>query len=194
MAAFDSSSMIDCLTASNASIVFMVITPAGVVALLRSEAVSCSPTPDTRSMTTASDSRTTARTSVRSAVIAALAAAAATSLVNLAIASASIALGTPAVPPLNPIAYITLSVAAGVLGSVGWVIVRRRAKNPRRLLGVLAVAALIASMVPLAVFAAGTIAATGWAPIVTLALLHAATIGVAALVFSLLMPVGRTAS
>jgi hypothetical protein len=140
-------------------------------------------------MTTTTSLGTTAptRTKKRSIVLAALVAAAVTSLVNLGIASASLAAGTPATPQLSAAAYLTFSVLAGVVGAIGWAIVRRRAANPRRLLGMLALAVLIASFVPLAILAPGI----GWAATVTLASMHTATVGLAVASYALLMPVRK---
>jgi hypothetical protein len=140
-------------------------------------------------MTTTTSLGTTAptRTKKRSIVLAALVAAAVTSLVNLGIASASLAAGTPATPQLSAPAYLTFSVLAGVVGAIGWAIVRRRAANPRRLLGMLALAVLVASFVPLAILAPGI----GWAATVTLASMHTATVGLAVASYALLMPVRK---
>lgn len=139
----------------------------------------------TRAMTTASASQST----VRPTVVAAVVGAAVISVANLAIASTSLAIGTPSVVQLEPLPYLSFSVLAGVVGAVGWALVRRRAKNPRRLLGLLAVVGLVGSLVPLAGLAATTVAATGWAPIVTLAIMHVATFGLAVVAFSRLLPV-----
>ena len=146
-------------------------------------------------MTNASNSRTTAhsRASARSTVIAAVVAAVAISLANFAIASISLGLGTPAALQLTPGPYLSFSVVTGVLGAIGWVIVRRRAADPRRTLTILAVTAFVVSLVPLAVLAAATVAALGWAPIVTLAIMHAATVGVAVIVYSVVLPVTSAA-
>ena len=49
---------------------------------------------------------------------------------------------------LNPASYVPLTVIGIVLGAAGWGIVRRLAKNPRRLLGRLAPIVVVVSFVP----------------------------------------------
>jgi UPF0716 family protein affecting phage T7 exclusion len=78
-------------------------------------------------------------------------------------------------------------VLAGVVGAIGWAIVRRRAANPRRLLGMLALAVHIASFAPLVILAPGI----GWAATLTLASMHTATVGLAVASYALLMPVRK---
>ena len=144
-------------------------------------------------MTTTLSSGTTAsaRYSKRSIALAAVIAAALTSLVNLGIASLSLGLGTAVVPQLNPVAYISASAFASIVGAIGWAIIARRARNPRLVLAILAAGILLLSLIGLTVLAATTVATTGWAPIVTLAIMHLTTISIAVGTYSLLLPVQR---
>lgn len=136
---------------------------------------------------------TTARTSKRSIALAALATAAVVSLANLAVASISLALGTPSVLQLTPGPYITFSVVAGVVGAIGWALIRDRARNPRRLLGILATVTLVASLLPLIALGASVVPDLGWAPIITLALMHVVSVGVAVATLAVLLPVSTGA-
>ena len=121
--------------------------------------------------------------------LAAVLAAVLTSAANVGIALTAVALGVPQTPALTPPADVTLSVAAGVGGAVGWAVVRRRAADPRRVLRRLVPAVLLVSFVPDAVLALLTAADTGIAPILALMLMHVATIAIAVAVYARTLPV-----
>ena len=139
-------------------------------------------------MTTAA----TTQSAFRSTAIAALVGAVVISLGNLAIASISLALGTPSVVQLTPGPYLMFSVLAGVVGAIGWAIIRRRAKEPRLVLGMLAAVGLALSLVPLVFLGIDMVKISGWTPVATLALMHVATFGLAYATFSTLLPVRRS--
>ncbi|MFD1719957.1 DUF6069 family protein [Amnibacterium endophyticum] len=112
-----------------------------------------------------------------------------TAVVNVGIASAALALGAAQTPALTPPADITLSVVAGVVGAIGWALVRRRAADPRRVLVRLVPAVLLVSFVPDVVLAVLTAGQTGLAPILALVVMHVATITIAVAVYARLLPV-----
>lgn len=143
--------------------------------------------------TTRTPSTSPARTSKRSIALAALTTAAVVSLANLAVASISLALGTPSVLQLTPGPYISFSVVAGVVGAIGWALIRDRAGSPQRLLGILAIVTLVASLLPLVALGASVVPELGWAPVVTLGLMHVVSVGVAVATLAVLLPVSRGA-
>jgi hypothetical protein len=70
-------------------------------------------------------------------------------VLNAVIAAVAVAAGaSPDYGPLTFAAYTLFTVVGVVLGWIGWSIVRRRARNPRRVLSVLVPVVTLASLVP----------------------------------------------
>ena len=98
---------------------------------------------------TAPTATTAARLSraARIGIVAGVAVAA--SVVNGAIAQIALALGADSsFMPLQPAAYVSLTVVGVLLALAGWTLVRRYSSRPARLLGVLVPAVLLVSFVP----------------------------------------------
>jgi len=111
------------------------------------------------------------------------------SIVNVGIALAAPALGVPLLPQLMPAGVVAFSVVAGVVGAIGWQLVRRRAADPRRLLMRLVPIVLAVSFVPDVALGIATASDTGPAPVLALALMHLTTIGIAVAVYARVLPV-----
>lgn len=100
---------------------------------------------------------------------------------NAVIASIAHALGvSSAYGPLTVPAYASMTVLGVVAGWVGWVLIRRRARNPRRALTIIVPIVVVASFVPdvlLAVlrFVPGTTSGA----VLALALMHIVVAGLA---------------
>ncbi|MFF9564622.1 DUF6069 family protein [Leifsonia sp. NPDC014704] len=100
---------------------------------------------------------------------------------NAVIASVAHALSvSSAYGPLTVPAYVSMTVLGVVAGWVGWVLIRRRARNPRRALTIIVPIVVVASFVPdvlLAVlrFVPGTTSGA----VLALALMHIVVAGVA---------------
>jgi hypothetical protein len=109
-------------------------------------------------------------------------------VVNVGVAYAAMALGSPVTPQLGVPGVVTISVATAVAAVVGWAIVRRRARDPRAMLRRLVPIVLLASFVPDVLLGVATAEATGWAPVVALAVMHVTTAVVAVAVCSRLLP------
>jgi hypothetical protein len=101
---------------------------------------------------TAARPRSTPRTAPRSALrtVALLAAGTVAAVaVNAVVAAIAVAAGAPAdYGPLTFPAYTLFTVIGVVIGWVGWSIVRRRARDPRRVLTVLVPVVTLLSLVP----------------------------------------------
>ncbi|WP_375389085.1 DUF6069 family protein [uncultured Amnibacterium sp.] len=126
--------------------------------------------------------------------LAALVAAVLTSAVDAAIAVIAVAAGVPQTMQLMPATPVSLSVLASIFGAIGWTLIDRRAKQPRRVIRVLAPILLVVSFVPDAILAAATVDATGLAPVLTLASMHVTTIAIAIAVFARLIPLKRSST
>lgn len=157
-------------------------TPDGVALLLRREDASARGRLHTGGMTTTSDLAYRPLTAIPlSAVIA----AAAASLVNFGISLAAGALGADgSFPGLQPIAFLTLTVVAAIGGAIGWHLINRFSRRPRRVLTWLVPAFLAVSLIP-DVFVGLSF---GWPNAIALALMHVATVVVAVAVYRLLLP------
>lgn len=128
------------------------------------------------------------RTTTSRIVIAAVTAAVLTSAVNAAIALIAVALGATATRQLTPGVDIAFSVLASVVGAIGWTIMDRRTADPRRVLRVLGPAVLLVSFIPDIALGVATVASTGIAPILALALMHVTTITIAIAVYARVLP------
>lgn len=131
---------------------------------------------------------TSPKTAASRIVIAALTAAVLTSVVNAAIALIAVAAGVTATPQLTPAVDIAFSVVASAVGAIGWTIVDRRTADPRRVMRVLAPAVLLVSFVPDIALGAATVATTGIAPVLALALMHVTTIVIAIAAYARFLP------
>lgn len=145
-------------------------------------------TASTASTVTTATTRTDTGATASRIALAAVVAAVLTGAVNAAIALIAVALGATATPPLTPAIDIAFSVVTSVAGAIGWTIVNRRSADPRRVLKVLAPALLLVSFIPDIALGAATAATTGSAPILALALMHVASIGIALPVYARLLP------
>lgn len=117
---------------------------------------------------------------VRAAVIIGSAALVALAL-NSLVAWGAVALGAPAgYGPLTPPAYGLFTVLGVVAGWAGWVLVHRRAREPRRVLRVLVPLVTIVSFVPdLLLLALGFIPGTTSVAVIALMLMHLIVVAVA---------------
>ena len=124
--------------------------------------------------------------------LSALIVSAAAGLVNAGIASAGRALGVDgSLPGIQPIAFLTLTIAAALAGAVGWHLVNRGARRPGRVLRWLVPTFLAVSFIPDVLMGVSF----GWPYAFTLASMHVATIAIAVAVYWRLLPVtdrGRT--
>lgn len=97
---------------------------------------------------TATASRTASPSRIRTALILAAATVAAVA-VNAAVATVAVAAGAPSrYGPLTFPAYTLFTVLGVVIGWVGWTLVSRRAREPRRVLSILVPAVTLLSLVP----------------------------------------------
>jgi Ca2+/Na+ antiporter len=122
---------------------------------------------------------------------AAVIAAAATGLVDALIGVVALALGAKATLTLSPGPDVAFAVIASIAGAIGWTIIARRANNPRRALKIIAPVVLLLSFIPDVLFAAGTVAQTGWAPVAALVLMHIATISLALATYAAVLPIRK---
>lgn len=118
-----------------------------------------------------------------------LAAIVLSSLINAAIAAVARAAGAPAdFQPLEPSKYVFLTAVGVLFGAVGWAVIRRRSRAPRRLLDRLAPTVVLVSFVPdFFLFGDG-----GVVGVLALLTMHVAVGAVAVLAFHRVMPVGPT--
>lgn len=115
--------------------------------------------------------------------------------VNAAIAAAAIAAGAPAsYGPLTFPAY-TLFTALGIAaGWAGWVLIHRRARDPRRLLLVLVPVLTVLTFVPdILLLAFGFIPGTTANAVIALMLMHLVVVAVAVPAYALAMSAPRGA-
>jgi hypothetical protein len=124
--------------------------------------------------------RTAPRARLRTVVILAIAAVLAVA-VNALVASLAVMLGASAdYGPLTVPAYASFTVLGVVLGAVGWSIVRRRARDPRRTLAVLVPALTLLSLVPdVLLLTLGFIPGTTTVAAVALMVMHLVVVGIA---------------
>lgn len=121
-------------------------------------------------------------------VLSAMIVAVAAGIVNALIALGAGALGADIEGGLQPIAYITFTIIAAIVGAAGWHIINRYTRRPADTMRWLVPAFLVVSFIP--DIAVG--AALGWLVAGSLMLMHVATITIAVLTYRRLMPV-RTA-
>lgn len=113
----------------------------------------------------------------------------AASVVNAVIAEIALALGaSESFTPLQPAAYVFLTVVGVLLALGGWALVRRVSTHPVRVLRVLVPAVLLVSFVPDVLTAPGMDGASGLA-VAALVLMHVTTAAIAVLGFARALPV-----
>jgi hypothetical protein len=100
---------------------------------------------------------------------------------NAVIASLAHALGvSSAYGPLTVPAYASMTVLGVVAGWVGWVLIRRRARNPRRALTIIVPIVVVASFLPDVLLATlRFVPGTTSGAVLALALMHLVVAGVA---------------
>ena len=86
--------------------------------------------------------------------------------------------------------FVTFIVIGAVVGAIGWTIVRRRARDPRRLLRVLVPAVFLLSLVPdVLVGVTGALPGTSWTAVVALMVMHLVVTVCVVAAYSLFLPV-----
>ena len=132
-------------------------------------------------MTTITEPGYRARTAIPlSALITAVVAV----IVNALIALGAVALGAEVVGGLQPIAYVSFTVVAAIVGAFGWHIINRRAHHPAKVMRWLVPTFLVVSFIP--DIAVGI--TMGWLVAGSLMLMHIATITVAVLIYRRFLP------
>lgn len=121
----------------------------------------------------------------RRVAVAALAAAVVAAPLHAVVAAVATGLGAEPGGPLQPRAYVALTVLGTFAGAVGWHRVRTRADDAARTLRRLVPAVLAASLLPVAAVATQR----GWQVGVALAVMHAVTAAVAVAAYAWLLPV-----
>ncbi|NUU06253.1 DUF6069 family protein [Leifsonia sp. C5G2] len=112
------------------------------------------------------------------------------SIANAAVALGAVSVGAPANGmPLQPVAYVTLTVIASVAGAFGWRTIEVRAQRPERVFRWLVPATLLLSLVPDVIL--GTSGAWEWSVVLAAIAMHVATIAIAVAVYVWQMPVRR---
>jgi len=106
------------------------------------------------------------------------------SAVNALIAWGGVSLGAAATGGLLPAAYIPATVVAAIGGAIGWHLINRYARDPRRVMRWLVPAFLVLSFIPDVIVGLSL----GWLVTVTLMAMHVATITVGVTTYSRLMP------
>lgn len=91
-------------------------------------------------------------------------------------------------PGLQPIAYLSLTVVAAIGGAVGWHLIDRFAKRPRRVMRWLVPSFLAVSFVPDILIGVTTGTGDGWLYAAVLMSMHVITITIAILTYRRLMP------
>jgi hypothetical protein len=109
------------------------------------------------------------------------------SAVNAVLALVGSAVGATG-PGLQPIAYLSLTVVAAIGGAVGWHLIDRFAKRPRRVMRWLVPSFLAVSFVPDILIGVTTGTGDGWLYAAVLMSMHVITITIAILTYRRLMP------
>lgn len=137
-------------------------------------------------VTTASAQPAATRPRVRAALILAAAVAIAIAL-NAVVAAVAIATGAPAAyGPLTPPAFGLFTALGVAAGWVGWSLVRRHAKYPRRTLSILVPVVTIASFIPdVLLLALGFIPGTTTGAVIALMVMHVVVVAVAVPAYAL---------
>lgn len=125
-------------------------------------------------MTQLSASPTTKRPTVVSAILAVLAGSVVAILLCFVVAQIAFALGASRdFLALTPGAYGTFIVIGAVIGVIGWALIRRFARTPRRLLDVLVPLVLGLSFIPdILVGVTKALPGTSWTGVIALMVMH----------------------
>lgn len=136
-------------------------------------------------MTATTSNRLPARTVARPAIVLVAATALAVAL-NAIVAAIAVAAGAPAsYGPLTFPAYTLMTVVGMVAGWIGWSVVTRRARDPRRVLGWLVPLVAVLSFVPdVLLLALGFIPGTTTTAVVALMAMHIVVLAVAVPAFA----------
>lgn len=123
---------------------------------------------------TAIRSRTRTVVTLATAVVIAIAA-------NAVVAAVAVATGAPATyGPLTLPAYGLFSAIGVIVGWIGWSLVQRRARDPRRMLSILVPAVTVASFLPdVLLLALGFIPGTTTGAVIALMVMHLVVVAVA---------------
>lgn len=137
-------------------------------------------------VTTTSAEHTATRSRARAALILTGAAAIAVGL-NAVVAAVAIATGASATyGPLTPPAFGLFTALGVAAGWVGWSLVRRHAKDPRRALSILVPAVTVASFIPdVLLLALGFIPGTTTGAVIALMVMHVVVVAVAVPAYAL---------
>ena len=137
-------------------------------------------------VTTASAQPAATRPRARAALILTAAVAVAIAL-NAVVAAVAIATGAPAAyGPLTPPAFGLFTALGVAAGWVGWSLVTRRAKDPRRTLWILVPLVTVASFIPdVLLLALGFIPGTTTGAVIALMVMHVVVVAVAVPAYAL---------
>ncbi|MEN0021918.1 MAG: DUF6069 family protein [Microbacterium sp.] len=137
-------------------------------------------------VTTASAQPAATRPRARAALILTAAVAIAIAL-NAVVAAVAIATGAPAsYGPLTPPAFGLFTALGVAAGWVGWSLVTRRAKDPRRTLSILVPLVTVASFIPdVLLLALGFIPGTTTGAVIALMVMHVVVVAVAVPAYAL---------
>ncbi|MCM3778881.1 DUF6069 family protein [Microbacterium hydrocarbonoxydans] len=137
-------------------------------------------------VTTASAQPAATRSRARAALILTTAVAIAIAL-NAVVAAVVIATGAPATyGPLTPPAFGLFTALGVTAGWVGWSLVRRHAKNPRRMLSILVPLVTVASFIPdVLLLALRFIPGTTTGAVIALMVMHVVVVAVAVPAYAL---------
>lgn len=147
------------------------------------------------STTTPSPSRATRRPPARpvavSIALAIVSASVVASVLCLGVAAIAHAAGASReMVALTPAVFVPLIVIGVIAGAIGWTIIRAKARDPRRVLGVLVPAVLLVSFVPdVLVGVTRTLPGTTWTAMVGLMVMHLVVGGCAVLAYRTFLPV-----
>jgi hypothetical protein len=94
--------------------------------------------------------------------------------------------------PLQVGSFASLTIVGVLAGAIGWAVIRRRAKDPRRLLARLVPAVIALSLIPDLFVGAGKLEAhTTWGGVAALMIMHLAVAACAVTAYRFLLPLPR---
>jgi hypothetical protein len=128
----------------------------------------------------------------RGILLSLLAAGVLASIVNIVIGIAARAAGGDAtVTGMMIPAEIGATIFGLLFGAIGWIIVRRAAKRPARVLSVLVPVVFVLSLIPVIGFGAQSGTTSVWTAMVGLGIMHLVTIAIAVPVYRRFLPLSR---
>ena len=133
------------------------------------------------------------RPTVVNVVLAVVSSVVAASLLCLVVAAVAHAAGaSDEFLALTPQVFVSFIVVGAVVGAVGWVIIRRYARNPQRLLNVLVPTVFLLSLVPdVLVGVNGALPHTSWTAVVALMVMHLVVTVCVVAAYRIFLPVRR---